>query len=116
MEQIASTIHDYDIGIFLLPPVNFNYAMALPNKFFEFVQARLAVAIGPSPEMVRIAEQYGFGIISDSFDPHEMATRIAQLSAIDIDALKLKADTAARELNATRTLEIFTQQVDRLVN
>lgn len=116
MQQIVSAIHDCDIGVFLLPPANFNYAMALPNKFFEFVQARLAVAIGPSPEMVRIANQYGFGIVSDSFDPREMAARIALLSAMDIDALKLKADAAAQELNAARTVEILIQQVDRLVN
>lgn len=116
MQQIPSSINDCDIGLFLLPPVNFNYAMALPNKFFEFVQARLAVAIGPSPEMARVAEQYGFGIISDTFEPRELAARIASLSASDIDALKLKADAAARELNAARNAEIFTAQVDRILN
>jgi Glycosyltransferase Family 4 len=114
MQEIPCSINDCDIGLFLLPPVNFNYAMALPNKFFEFVQARLAVAIGPSPEMARIAEQYGFGIISDSFEPRELAARIASLSASDIDALKLKADVAAHELNAARNAEIFTAQVDSM--
>ena len=29
----------FDVGVFLLEPVNFNYANALPNKLFEFVQA-----------------------------------------------------------------------------
>ena len=59
MLDIPRFTNGYDIGLFLLPPVNFNYAHALPNKFFEFVQARLAVAIGPSPEMARLVELYG---------------------------------------------------------
>jgi hypothetical protein len=116
MQQIPNSINDCDIGLFLLPPVNFNYAMALPNKFFEFVQARLAVAIGPSPEMVRLAKQYGFGIISDSFEPRDLATRIVSLSASDIDALKSKSDIASRELNAGKNNEIFINQVDQLIN
>lgn len=115
MQEIASAINKYDIGIFLLPPVNFNYAMALPNKFFEFIQARLAVAIGPSPEMAGIAKKYGFGIVSKSFEPHEMASRIAQLSATDIDELKLKADAAAREFNETRTAHILNQQIIKCI-
>jgi hypothetical protein len=32
--------------------------MALPNKFFEFIQARLAVAIWPSPEMSKITKTF----------------------------------------------------------
>ncbi len=115
MDQIASAINAYDIGVFLLPPVNFNYEMALPNKFFEFVQARLAVAIGPSPEMARIARAHGFGIVADTFDPRDLAARISALTPAEIEGLKRKADAAAREFNATRTGEIFIAQVDRLV-
>ena len=37
---IVRTINQFDLGVYLLPPVNFNSAHALPNKFFEFIQAR----------------------------------------------------------------------------
>src|SRR5262249_15869069 len=50
MTELPRHLNQYDIGLFLLPPTNFNYQYALPNKFFEFVQGRLAVAVGPSPE------------------------------------------------------------------
>ena len=45
MPEIPEFINKYDIGIFLLLPHIFNYKMALPNKLFEFIQGRLAVAI-----------------------------------------------------------------------
>jgi hypothetical protein len=54
--EVVASIHHYDIGIFLLPPINFNYANTLPNKFFDFVQARLCIAIGPTPEMAALVK------------------------------------------------------------
>lgn len=115
MEDIAATINEYDIGVFLLPPVNFNYRMALPNKFFEFIQARLAVAIGPSPEMEQLATRHGFGIVAPSFEPQELAGCISVLSAMDIERLKHQADQASHELHAGRSTEILLAEVQRLL-
>ena len=54
MQDICQRLNEFDMGVYLLPPVNFNHEHALPNKFFEFIQARLAIAIGPSPEMAKL--------------------------------------------------------------
>lgn len=35
MQNICATINAYDMGIFLLPPVNFNYKHALPNTCWK---------------------------------------------------------------------------------
>lgn len=115
MEDIPETINKYDIGVFLLPPVNFNYRAALPNKFFEFIQARLAVAIGPSPEMERLATKYGFGIVARNFEPRELAACISALSAEDIEHLKHQADQASHELHAGWSAEILLSEVQRLL-
>jgi hypothetical protein len=61
MLEISRTINNYDIGVYILKPNNFNNAHALPNKFFEFVQARLGIAIGPSPEMAHLVKLYELG-------------------------------------------------------
>jgi alkanesulfonate monooxygenase SsuD/methylene tetrahydromethanopterin reductase-like flavin-dependent oxidoreductase (luciferase family) len=87
----------------------------LPNKFFEFIQARLAVAIGPSPEMARLATRHGFGIVARSFEPQELAGCISALSAMDIERLKHQADQASHELHAGRSTEILLAEVQRLV-
>ncbi len=54
--EIVSRISSFDIGLYVLPPLNFNYAAASPNKFFDFVAAGLAVCIGPSSEMARLVK------------------------------------------------------------
>ena len=62
-EEIIPFTSQYDIGMFLVPFSTFNLKMCLPNKFFEFIQARLAIAIGPSPEMAKLVQQYHLGIL-----------------------------------------------------
>jgi len=100
MQELVDFSSGYDIGLFLLPPANFNYRMALPNKFFEFLQARLAVAIGPSPEMARLVREYGCGVVAPDFEPRSLADALHRLSAADIDRMKHAADRAARAMNA----------------
>lgn len=90
----------YDIGVFLVPPSTFNLEQALPNKFFEFIQSRLAVAIGPSPAMREWAERLGVGIIAADFSPRAMAEALNRLTADDIRQLKSAAHLAADEFNS----------------
>lgn len=98
---IARTLNDSaDIGLFLLPPVDFSYRMALPNKLFEFIMAGLAVAIGPSPEMARVVADHACGIVAADFAPATLAARLNLLSADEIDGLKRRSLDAARVLNA----------------
>lgn len=97
---VVPSIHDHDIGVFLLPPVNFNYANTLPNKFFDFVQARLAVAIGPTPEMAHLIQEYGFGVVSESFTPESLAATLSKLTEEDILEMKRRSHMAAPMLSA----------------
>lgn len=112
MEDIPKVCHQYDVGIFLLPPVNFNYTHALPNKFFEFVQGRLAIAIGPSPEMARLVDQYDCGVVAEDFSPKAMAKAIAGLSREQIAHYKLQANKAAAELCAEHNEQLMLDLVE----
>ena len=56
--EIVRICADYDIGLYLLEPINLHHEFALSNKIFEFIQAQLALVIGPSPEMARIVTNY----------------------------------------------------------
>jgi hypothetical protein len=100
VKDIPYAINKYDIGLFFLEPVNFNYKHALPNKLFEFVQARLAIAIGPSPEMASIVNKYDLGLVTKSFDPKEMARSLNELTKEKIQYYKNQSHRFARELSA----------------
>jgi hypothetical protein len=94
--QIITSLHNYDIGLYLLEDTNFNTRFSLPNKFFEFIQARLMVAIGPSPEMSKIVEQYELGVVSENFKPYSLAKKLNSLQADAILKFKQNSSVAAR--------------------
>ncbi len=116
MPEIIRTIAKYDVGLFLLPPVNFNYTHALPNKFFEFVQARLAIAIGPSPEMSALVRRHGLGMVADTFNPRDLAEKLNQLTRDGLVQMKQAVHRAARELCADANRRLLLEEVDRLVS
>lgn len=101
MPEIASRLNaGYDIGIHVLPPHSFNDRYALPNKFFEFIQARLAVVVGPSPEMAGMVGRLGIGSVADGFGAVELAAAVRSIPREKIDLCKASAHAAACELHS----------------
>jgi glycosyltransferase involved in cell wall biosynthesis len=114
--DVVSFINGYDLGVFLLPPVNFNYANTLPNKLFEFIQARLGVAIGPTPEMAQIVNEYKIGVVANDFTPESLALELNKLSAADVEKFKANASTPAKELCAEINKEKLLQLIQKIVS
>jgi len=97
-DDIVPTLNRYDIGLYYLEPLAFNLRHSLPNKLFEFIQARLMIAIGPSPDMSRVVREYECGIVADSFAPEYMVAALSRLTSEDVRRGKQNSDTAARVL------------------
>ena len=96
-EFLIQTLNDYDIGFYYLLPNGFNLKHCLPNKFFDFIQARLPVAIGPSPEMRGIIKMYDCGFVAKEFSVESMAKTLNNLSISDIDTTKKNSERVAKE-------------------
>ncbi|WP_060663125.1 hypothetical protein [Helicobacter pullorum] len=114
-EEIIPFTSQYDIGFYILQPTNFNGYNALPNKFFEFIQARLAIAIGPSPEMAKLVQQYHLGIISKDFTPKSMAESLNKLTKEEILQYKENSNKAAKILNAQNEGEKLLKIVEEVL-
>ena len=112
--EIVEFIHEYDMGVFLIPPVNFNYKNTLPNKLFDFIQARLGIAIGPTPEMASIVNDYQLGVVSDDFSADSLAQKLNALTSREIDQFKKNADRSAAELNAEENKKILNLLIENL--
>jgi len=110
--EVVNAIRHYDMGVFLLPPVNFNYENTLPNKLFDFIQARLGIAIGPTPEMAEIVNHYQLGIVSDAFTPKSLAEKLSKVTKTDIETFKKKANVAAADLNA----EVNAKKINAMIS
>lgn len=115
MTDIMKSLNEYDIGLCLIWPRAFNYEMSLPNKLFEFVQARLAVAAWPSPEMAKVVRKHDIGVVSDDYSAESVARCVNQLSPEAIRLYKDKANEAAAVLCAERNMEKFNQIIDSLM-
>lgn len=113
--SIPESINKYDIGLYFLNPSGFNNTMALPNKLFEFIQGRLAVAIWPSPEMARIVKKYKCGVVSEEFSIRSMAKILNKLSSEDIMQFKQSSHEAAPELCAEKNKETVLSIVRNLI-
>jgi hypothetical protein len=107
MTEIVTEINRYDIGMYLLEPNNINNKYSLPNKFFEYVQARLAIAVGPSPEMARIVREYGLGVVGPDFSAETLADCINRLTPQEIWGQKLGSDAAAPTLSSEANMAIL---------
>lgn len=114
--QFIPFTNSYDIGLHMLAPTNYNHRITLPNKIFEYIQARLAVAIGPTEEMVKIVKQYDCGVISKDFCPSSMAEVLSKLTVEKIQYYKEKSKIAANILCAEKNSEKIYKIVSELIN
>lgn len=98
LKEIIPILNAYDIGIAFFPPLTLNLKYCLPNKFFEFIQARLALAVGPSPDMADLVQHYDFGRITRDFDFSSLAQSLNAWDADAINQAKHRSHRAASEL------------------
>ncbi|SDH34499.1 Glycosyltransferase involved in cell wall bisynthesis [Arthrobacter subterraneus] len=112
--DMIPTLQQYDVGISMLPPTSFNNTMALPNKLFEYVQARLAVVVGPSPEMARIVQKHALGVVSGDFTPDSLREAIRSLTTANVDRFKANSHAAARELSSEKAVRPWSEAIDAI--
>jgi hypothetical protein len=113
-KDIVPTINTYDIGVFNAFPSTFNLKYTLPNKFFEFIQARLAILIGPSIDMKVLLDKYSLGIYSKNYTSKSMAKALNSLTRKQIFEYKKNANKAAKKLNKYRSCVKIKQIIENL--
>jgi hypothetical protein len=116
MQELVSTCNRYDIGVFFQEPLNFNLKHSLPNKVFEFIQARLALAVSPLPEIKSLVDMNGIGIVSEDFSVESMAKRLNELDNQQLERYKNRSDVAARVLNSESNMRQLEEIIAGILN
>jgi glycosyltransferase involved in cell wall biosynthesis len=98
MTDLVREAASFDIGFFALPGHSRHNEFALPNKFFEYVMAGLALCTTDLPEMARLIRTYDLGVTIPSVEPKAIAAAINALDPGHVDRFKRNAVAAAREL------------------
>ncbi|PRB64780.1 glycosyltransferase [Microbacterium sp. MYb45] len=112
--ELVDTLSTHDVGIHILPATSTNNRLALPNKFFDFVQARLGVIVGPTPAMAGLVERHGFGEVASGFTAEDVARALDSLTPAKVAEWKERADRAADYLSSERQIEGWTDAIARL--
>ncbi len=113
--ELGERLAENDLGIFVLPPVTFNYLHTLPNKFFDYVQARLGIIVGPTPEMASLVQEHGLGVVLPDFAAPSLARALEDLSPEQIAGFKTAADAVAQDLGAESQLHGWSTAIRDIV-
>lgn len=97
-EQIVPAANATDIGYFVHADLSPQKRFTLPNKFFEYIMAGLALCVSDLPEMARLTRQYNLGNLARGFDTKAVADAINSFTREQIDACKKRSLEAAKTL------------------
>lgn len=99
-DTLPRVLNQYDLGVFLYPLRTLSHLYHLPNKFFDFVQARLGLVFSPAPEIDAHIGRYGIGIITRDTTADALVEALQNLTADDVTRFKAASDAAAQELSS----------------
>ncbi len=87
------------VGLSLEEDMGLNYRYALPNKLFDYIQARLPVLVSDLPEMAALVKKYGVGEVLYERKPETLAKLLDQMLNKNISNNKYNTnlEMAARE-------------------
>lgn len=112
--ELIDALGEHDVGIHVLPPDVTNQALSLPNKFFDFVQARLGIIVGPTPGMANLVRQHGLGAVTAGFDVDDIERAIETLDRDAVAAWKQASHNAAAALSAESQMPVWVDAVAAL--
>lgn len=97
-EVVSAANATADIGIHPMPAVTNQTRFALPNKFFEYTMAGLALCVLDDTEMGSLVRQHGTGTLMDGSTPQSIAAAVNAMDPATVRGYKQRSLLAARRL------------------
>ncbi len=97
------------VGLSIEEDLGLNYHYALPNKLFDYIQARVPVVVADLPEMRKVVEDYGVGEVLTERTAECLAQKIASVAA-NVATYEPRLQQAAEQLcweNETARLKVI---------
>lgn len=102
LQHITPLAH---IGLSLEEDLGLSYRYALPNKLFDYIQAKIPVIVSNLPEMKRIVTEYKIGDVLLERTPEKLAEKITQVLNTDYSIHLKKASEVLIWENEELTLQ-----------
>jgi glycosyltransferase involved in cell wall biosynthesis len=116
MTELIAAAAEFDIGFFALPGHSLHNEYALPNKFFEYAMAGLALCVSELSEMSSLLAKYELGSTFAKVRPDLIAAAINAMSREKIDRFKKNSLVAAKELCWEAESKNFVSALTQLTN
>ena len=114
LAELSKVTPQADLGISLEEDLGLNYRFALPNKLFDYIQARVPVLVSNLPEMKSIVEHYQIGMIAETHQRKELA-ELMRTALFDVERnkvwkqnLRIAANELCWENEEKVLIEIYT--------
>lgn len=105
-DDLPAALNPYDLGIFLLPPHTPNHRLMLPNKFFDFVQARLGMVYGTSVETDRLITEYGLGAVTRGYGAADLVAALREMTPEKVLGYKQASDRIAERMSSDADIAV----------
>lgn len=102
------------MGIYILPPRTFNDLHAMPDKFFDFIGAGLAVTVAPSLNMAQITNDNGIGWVATDFEPQTFARLLDTITLEQIEQRRSASLKLRETLIASAEMGRLVELVQRV--
>lgn len=113
--DLPSVLNAFDLGVFVLPPRTMNHKLMLPNKFFDFVQARLGLIFSPAVETDALIRAYDLGRVTAGFEVDDLVAALQDLTPDDVARYKQSAHRAADVLNSREDQRVQEQLLNEML-
>jgi len=114
-QTLPTELNQYDLGLFLYPLTTLSHRFHLPNKFFDFVQARLGLVFSPAPEIQTYMDQYHVGTITSGTTAQDLVNTLKELTVAQIEEFKQASQRHARALSNEPDREAQSALVARVL-
>lgn len=113
-DELPAALNAYDLGVFVLPPHTPNHRLTLPNKFFDFVQARIGLVFGPVVETDTLITGYGLGAVTAGYTATDLVETLRGLTRADVLGFKNASDAVAEQLSSEADIAVEVGILERL--
>jgi len=97
-EKLLSITQNATLGISLEEDLGLSYKYSLPNKLFDYIQAKTPVVATYLPEIKKVVETYGIGEIIDNHSTKNIAKTINEVLKKEKSFYNVNLEKASKEL------------------